>query len=83
MPRDRHGDYFTYRPHWKVIKLTKIAINYVNGGCSVGTHDLGRRYRVLKEGDYPPFKWESAWFRVDVRPNGKLVWGEEVEGPAR
>lgn len=85
MARDRHGDYFDARPQLrKVIRLDKIALNFVDKeGCSVGTHDLGRRYRVLHEGQYPPFRWSRAWFQVQISPNGKITWGEEVEEPPR
>lgn len=60
------------------VRLTKIAMNYKNGGCDVGTYDLGRRYRTLKEGEYPPFKWQSATFLAELR-NGKITWGEQLD----
>lgn len=62
----------------KRVRLHKIAVNYVVGGCSVGTYDLGRRYRVLEEGQYPPFKYDRATFLAERR-NGKVIWGERVD----
>lgn len=60
------------------VRLFKIAVNFVSGGCSVGTYDLGRRYRTLEEGAYPPFKYDRATFLAERR-NGKVIWGEQVE----
>ena len=75
----KRDGYFDYTPQrWRTVRLKKIAFNYKSGGISVGTYDLGRRYRVLDEGEYPPFKWETATFLVQVR-NGKIRWGEQVE----
>jgi hypothetical protein len=53
-------------------------MNYKNGECSVGTYDLGRRYRTLKEGEYPPFRYQSATFYAEKR-NGRITWGEQID----
>ena len=60
------------------VRLKKIAMNYKDGGCSVGTYDLGRRYRTFAEGEYPPFKWQSATFFAELR-SGRVTWGDQID----
>lgn len=62
----------------KRVRLRKIAVNFVRGGCSVGTYDFGRPYLTLKEGEYPPFRHDRATFLAERR-NGKIIWGEQVD----
>ena len=65
-----------YRP----VKLMRNSDVILEGQTiSVGTYDLGRRYKVLHEGQFPPFKERFAVFQCARLGNGRLIWGERIE----
>lgn len=64
--------------HYRPVTLRKISFVLPDGQPeNVGTYDLGRRYKVLHEGEYPPFKEREAVFLCARRGN-KRLWGDRI-----